>query len=414
MSDKALSDFNPPITAVELAAKTLAQFYLIFQPGTGQDAYDDGSIEVDEFVTYLQGVLNLQNASTTVKGVTEEGTELELQNGDQIGSTGARLFFSALALLGTFATSGQNGNILYVAPANPFNNDGSPRIDAIGRDAKPYITLEAALAVSQSNDTIVCFSINEIATTTFTGTRHIILTADSTLTLNHNNAGSGSDARIWGQRGADITLNVTGGNATNFNLYDFDTVTLSAFPATDTGSILVENTRELTDVNVDRANLKLRNCQIVGDIIATLSNCQVEAGGNKKTIITGDIRQTNAGTGALLLDLQNVAITGYISAANRNATHDIAMKDVSMDSIGNECIAFADSNVMSIALDGVKFKSDQANVININSTLIVTITVSVFNALRNGGIIVSGSAILDLLTSINDNVVTDAQIDEYL
>ena len=152
MSDKALSQF-PIIDATELAAKTEVNIGIITKPGSGIAGFDDERIDLAELVIYLQNVLNIQNASTTVKGVVEEGTQDELENGDQTGGTGARLFFSALAMLATFVRQGTAAPVLKVNASSLIADDGQTRADAIASGI-PFVTIGAAEAVAAPNDII--------------------------------------------------------------------------------------------------------------------------------------------------------------------------------------------------------------------------------------------------------------------
>ena len=145
MSDKALSDF-PIINATELANKTEANIGLITKPGSGTAGFDDERIDIAELVIYLQNVLNIQNASTTVKGVVEEGTQDELENGDQTGGTGARLFFNAAALAAVFTKLSTFGLTLFVDQGNPNATDAQDYDDVVGLSfQKPFASIQGAV-----------------------------------------------------------------------------------------------------------------------------------------------------------------------------------------------------------------------------------------------------------------------------
>ncbi len=146
MSDKPLSDF-PIIDATELAAKSEANIGLITKPGSGIAGFDDERIDIAELVIYLQNVLNIQNASTTVKGVVEEGTQAELENGDQTGGTGARLFFNAAALAAVFTKLSTFGFTLFVDQGNPDATDAQNYDDVVGLSfQKPFASIGGAIA----------------------------------------------------------------------------------------------------------------------------------------------------------------------------------------------------------------------------------------------------------------------------
>lgn len=211
MSDKALSQF-PIIDATELADKTEVNIGIITKPGSGIAGFDDERIDLAELVIYLQNVLNIQNASTTVKGVVEEGTQDELENGDQTGGTGARLFFNAAALAAVFTKLSTFGVTLFVDQSNPDATDAQNYEDVVGLSfQKPFASIGGAVAAYSAkihsepvtiivapgsgaypgfvNGTINIFNIvlnNVTITTALRVTGHLILQSNAAVLANVN------------------------------------------------------------------------------------------------------------------------------------------------------------------------------------------------------------------------------------
>lgn len=228
MADKTLSGFLPPKTAAEFAAFTDAVFYFISKPGTGTDGYDDAGIDKSELVLWLQSALNLANASTTVKGVVEEGTQAELQAGTETGGTGARLFFSAQAMLNVFATAGQNANVLYVSSSNAFASDSYLRADAIGRVSKPFATIQAAVSEALDGDTVCVLGGTYAENITVTFQQNVSFCFLFSAALSGNITYPGpfvyAGGKIYSDGTGKITGNITFHETSNWQIFGFNTI----------------------------------------------------------------------------------------------------------------------------------------------------------------------------------------------
>lgn len=74
---------------------------------------------------------------------------------------GSELHWKNVTSAPDFALSGQNGDILYVAPTNPNSSDSYTYPEAVGESSKPFKTLNAAFDQCQTNTQIFIFGAGE-------------------------------------------------------------------------------------------------------------------------------------------------------------------------------------------------------------------------------------------------------------
>lgn len=268
MADKAPSAFLPGKTAAEITALAEAYFYFI-STGSGTDGYNDALIDKSEFLLFMEQQLNLQNASTTSKGVVEEGTKLELQAGIETGATGARLFFSASAMLNTFATAGKNGNVLYVSSSNSFASDAYLRANAVGRMSKPFATVQGAVSEAISGDTVCILggSYTENISVTFGQNVSLCFLMGAVLNGNITYPGPAiySGGRIYSDGTGKILGNITFHATSSWQIFGFDEINGGFLSLGGNGlvGLSIENCNKLLNTVFQNLGGGLRNIGLI-------------------------------------------------------------------------------------------------------------------------------------------------------
>jgi hypothetical protein len=124
----------------------------------------------------------LFNASESVEGVVQEATQVQVNSGTDIGSTGARLFVSPSKLV--TSTGSIIPNAVYVNPSHALASDSYTYTQARQNPNRPVSSFQRACDIAGANTIVVCESVTIHTGDTLIGSRNIFLLSDVTLTIN--------------------------------------------------------------------------------------------------------------------------------------------------------------------------------------------------------------------------------------
>jgi len=269
--------------------------------------------------------------------------------------------------------------------------------------------LQDAIDVSFNSDIIYCVNITQTANVAIKSLNFYIDTT-SNITLNISNAGGGGNTQNIDGNGK-LTLAIGAGNGLKVNVKDIQEIeAITSTNTTNNGALSIFNVKKIGNLSLGfNGGTTIQFADEVGDISSYSTSALPIRIYSVKSV--SSITQNDAGNGRLTAKLANIARLGAVLIKTRNPPHSIYAKNVNFYTDATPCIRSTDTGNVIIALEQCRLRSNNTNIIDMQSSIGVTLSMYIKNIIRDGEI--NTNRTLSNVLDIENTLTTIAIIDNF-